>query len=424
MFLHNAAQQWIDINTKDGVSAYFMVEGGSLDIFTFPGPTPRDTVKQYISLTGTAPLPQMWTLGYHQSKHSYDTQEIVKDVIANMDFYNFPVDSIWLDIDYTDGMKYFTWNPDTFNDPIELQQNLSSTNRKLITIIDPHIKVDKSYPVYQGGVDRDLFVKNANGSIFEGECWPGISSYLDFLNPATIDYYADQYSYENFANTTDTLAGIWNDMNEPSVFNLPSAENTLPADTIQYRGVKHRDVHNIYGMLHTKSTHRGLLKRDNSTKRPFVLSRSTFAGSQRYAAFWTGDNRATWDYLAISVPMCLNANMLGFVFCGADVGGYNDIPSDELFYRWYQVGAWLPFYRAHSAKTVPRREPYLFGDGVQQIVRSAIELRYAHLPVWYTLFFEHWRYGEPVIRPLFYEYPMDSGSIGIENQILVGKFKH
>ncbi|XP_018562576.1 neutral alpha-glucosidase C isoform X2 [Anoplophora glabripennis] len=418
IFLNNAAEQWVDIDYEGDEltngSAYFMVESGTLDLFLLPGPTPKDVVRQYTNLTGVAHLPQLWTLGYHQCRWSYMTQEDVKDVVANMVTNDFPMDAIWLDIDYTEGKRYFTWNPDNFSDPIEMQKNISYSGKKLVTILDPHIKVDEDYPVYVGA--KDYFVKWANGTNFQGDCWPGLSSYLDFLNPEARDYYASWYSYEKFQGTTETLAGIWNDMNEPSVFD-DSLEKTLPFETIHYGNILHRDVHNIYGLMQTKATHQGLMQRDNGTKRPFVLTRSHFAGSQRYAAMWTGDNTAGWDYLAISYAECLISNILGMVFCGADIGGFAGNPEPELLQRWYQAGAWFPFYRGHAENISPRREPYLYSKDVQEVIRNAIKLRYKHIPVWYTLFYEHTRYGDPVIRPLFYHY---SELLELETHLLLG----
>ncbi|CAG9823718.1 unnamed protein product [Phaedon cochleariae] len=416
IFLHNAAEQWVDISYKTrNPSAYFMVESGTLDLFILLGPTPKSVVRQFTNLTGVAHMPQLWTLGYHQCRWSYYTQEDVKKVVATMDANDFPMDAIWLDIDYTDGKRYFTWQPDNYSDPIELQRNLSSSNRKLVTILDPHIKVDENYSVYAQAKGKH-FVKWANGSDFQGVCWPGLSSYIDFLDPAARDYYSSWYAYDKFKGSTETLAGIWNDMNEPSVFD-DSLEKTLPFETIHHGGVLHRDIHNIYGFLQTMATHQGLMLRDNGTKRPFVLTRSHFAGSQRYAAMWTGDNTADWPYLQVSYSECILSNLMGLVFCGADVGGFFNNPDVELLQRWYQAGVWLPFYRGHAEETTLRREPYLFSKDVQDVIRAAIKLRYKHIPVWYTLFYEHTIRGDPVVRPLFYDYP---GTVDRDDHILIG----
>ncbi|RZB66658.1 Gal mutarotas 2 domain containing protein, partial [Asbolus verrucosus] len=419
IFLHNAAQQFVDIIDNEGrLEAFFMAEAGTLDLFVFLGPTPAEVLRQYLLITGIPHMPPMWSLGYHQSRFSYLTQDEVKEVVANFDKNHFQLDSIWLDVDYTDGQKFFTWNPETFPDPIEMQQNLSATNRKLVTISDPQIKAEKGYSVYDGALENNLFLRNPDGTVFEGTSLPGTSSFLDFLDYEARVYYAKQFSYENFASTTPTLAGVWNDINEPVVFDL--VDSTIPGDCVHHRNVTHRELHNAYGLLHTRATHQGLLDRDNGTTRPFILTRSHFAGSQRYAAFWTGDSDSTWEYLAISYSICLNANIMGIVFCGGDVGGFLGDPDDELYQRWYQAAAWLPFFRSHSNKETKRREPYLYSEDVQGMVRNAIQLRYKHLPVWYTLFHEYIAYKTPVIRPLFFHYPRDRNTFSIDNQILVG----
>ncbi|VEN33509.1 unnamed protein product [Callosobruchus maculatus] len=418
IFLQNAAQQFIEIKYKESeASAHFMVGGGTLDLFVFYGPTFKDVVQQYVALTGRPHLPQIWTLGYHQCRYSYQTQDVVKEVATKMEENNFPVDAIWLDIDYTDGKKYFTWHPDNFPDPVGMQKYLASMNKRLVTIIDPHIKVDPEYPVYAGAKGK-YFVKMADGSDFEGDCWPGRSSYIDFLNPEARDYIANWYQYEMFNGSTPTLAGFWNDMNEPSVFNAGQWENSLPPDSLHYGDVKHRDIHNMYGFLQTKATHQGLMTRDKKQKRPFVLTRSHFAGSQRYAAIWTGDNCGDWAHLQVTYSECMLSNIVGHVFCGADIGGFLWNPETELVQRWYQAGVWLPFYRGHSNADTNRREPYVFEPEVQEVIRTAIQTRYRHLPVFYTMFYKHVSTGEPVVRPLFYEYPEMTD---IDDHILIGR---
>ncbi|KAJ8978536.1 hypothetical protein NQ317_009479 [Molorchus minor] len=384
IYVHNAAEQWIDINyTSTQASTYFIIQGGTLDLFVLFGPTPQQVVRQYTSLTGVAHLPQIWTLGYHQCRFTYQTQEEVKEVVALMDQYDFPMDVIVLDDGHSNANRYFEFNPVNFTNPEEMLRNISVNGRKAVPISDPHIKIADDYAVYTGAKNK-YFVKWANGSDYEGVCWPGLSSYIDFFNPEASDYYGSWYAYDKFNGSTPVLAGIWNDMNEPSVFD-DTTEKTFPFELVHYGNILHRDVHNIYGFMHVRATHKGLILRDEGRKRPFILTRSSFAGSQRYAAIWTGDNTAGWGYLQVSYSECLVANILGHVFCGADIGGFFDndgVLTDELIQRWYQAAAWLPFMRGHSNKGTPRREPYVFAEDVRNVLREALKK-----------------------TPLFYEYP-------------------
>lgn len=252
-----------------------------------------------------------------------------------------------------------------------------------------------------------------------GQCWPGQSSYADFFNPTVRKYFADQYLLDNF-NTTTNDVFIWNDMNEPSVFGGP--EGTMPKDNLHNTGsewFEHRAVHNMYGFMQTMSTFDGLYRRGDGRYRPFVLTRSHFAGTQRYAAIWTGDNTADWSYLKTSLKTCLTQAVSGISFCGSDVGGFTKNPSKELLERWYQAGAFQPFFRAHSDNRTKRREPYLFPEDTKLVIRDAIRKRYTYLPFWYVLFFEHERYGFPVMRPLLSHYPHDPETFAIDNQYLL-----
>lgn len=445
VFWLNAAETWVDVSrsastlTRDVMRSIvsfvsgrgdesrpnpgsssevrFMSESGVIDAFLTLGPSPYDVIRQYSSLTGTAPLPPFFSLAYHQCRWNYNSEQDVREVSSQFDVHNLPMDVMWLDIEYTDQKKYFTWDPVKFSHPTDMVNNLTAVGRKLVVIIDPHIKRDDAYFLHQDASSQGLYVKNKDGNDYDGWCWPGSSSYLDFMNPKVREYLGDRYSLENFPGTSLDVH-IWNDMNEPSVFNGP--EVTMPKDCRHHGDVEHRELHNMYGFTGVMTTFEGLLKRSNYQRRPFILTRSGFAGSQRFGAIWTGDNMAEWSHLRASIPMCLSLAVSGWAFCGADVGGFFKHPDEELFVRWYQTGAYLPFFRGHAHIDTKRREPWLYNPTTTALVREALRARYSLLPHWYTLFHIQEITGAPVIRPLWYEFPRDRETFAMENQYLVG----
>ena len=429
VFWLNAAETWIDIvkkktssnplslgiGAKTDTETHWISESGLLDVFVFLGPTPKDVISQYSELTGYTQLPQQFAIAYHQCRWNYVTDEDVKDVDKKMDRHRIPYDIIWLDIEYTDGKKYFTWDSHTFPDPLGMQKQLDTHDRKLVVIIDPHIKNEGNYPVVDELKSKSLAVKNKDNNIYEGWCWPGSSHWVDCFNPAAIEWWRSLFTYKSFSGTAPNTF-LWNDMNEPSVFNGP--ETTMPKDNIHYGNWEHRDVHNINGMTFVNATYDALIHRDpGSPRRPFVLTRSYYAGSQRLGAMWTGDNQAVWSHLAASIPMLLTHNVAGFPFAGADVGGFFGNPSKELLTRWYQAGAFYPFFRGHAHIDTRRREPYLAGEPYTEIITQALRLRYQLLPAWYTAFHEASVSGAPIIQPHYYVHPSDEAAFAIDDQL-------
>lgn len=414
IYWQNSAETWVDVHNSS--TAHFMSETGIIDVFVFLGPTPSEAFSQYTKLTGHVNLPQMFSIAYHQCRWNYESSADVLNVVENYDLYDIQLDTMWLDIDYTDEKKYFTWDRTNFPDPLGLIQTLNSTGRRLTFIIDPHIKRDENYFLHQQCTALNYYVKNAEGMDYEGDCWPGSSSYIDFFNPAARKHYADQYLMENFVDQS-IYTGIWNDMNEPAVFD-DYGEKTMPRANLHYGGWEHRNLHNMYGFMHTKGTFDGVLRRSNSQLRPFILTRSFFAGSQRYAAVWTGDNTADWSYLQVSIKTCLSLGVVGFSFCGSDIGGFSEEPTTELMERWYQAAAYQPFFRNHAVAGSRRREPYLFENSVD-IFRDAIRARYSLLPFWYTMFYEHELNGLPVMRPMLANYPTDVNGFQLDSQYML-----
>ena len=410
-------------SSPSSIESTWISETGVIDIFLFAGPTPRDVVHQYHQMTGLPILAPFFALGFHQSKWGYESEGVVIDINEGFDTHNIPMDVMWLDIQHTDQMKYFTWG-ESYSHPDLLTEAMTRSHRRLVAIVDPHVKVDDSYPLYSNAKQKGFFVKSLDGDIdFQGQCWPGLSSYMDFTRPEVRTFWHEQFAYSRYKGSSPRLF-IWNDMNEPSVFSGP--ELSMPRGAVHGNGIEHRELHNLYGMYFHRSTHEALLMRDpGKPRRPFVLSRAFFAGSHRYGPIWTGDNQASWEFLRTSVPMLLSLSISGLSFTGADVGGFEGHPSKELFIRWHQLGAMAyPFYRCHSTKDSPHREPWTFDSETLDIVRSSIESRYSMLPYWYAAFARYALDGLPIIRPLWFDHLSDSNTfhdtVATEEQIMVG----
>ncbi|KAJ3384794.1 hypothetical protein HDU84_002633 [Entophlyctis sp. JEL0112] len=414
----NAAEMWVDVEkTAKETSTHWMAESGILDLLIFLGPEPKSVVDQMTRFTGRSAMPQHFAIGYHQCRWNYLDEQDVHDVDANFDVYDIPYDVLWLDIEHTDGKRYFTWDKVKFAHPKQMQEELAVKGRKMVTIIDPHIKSDSGFSVSKKATDLGLWVKNKDNNDFDGWCWPGTSHWLDYLNPASRKFWAEQFHYSNYEGSTPTLY-TWNDMNEPSVFNGP--EITMPKDNLHHGGFEHRDVHNLYGSLQHLATAEGHIVRSDNKDRPFVLSRAFFIGTQKYGAIWTGDNTANWDHLAISIPMLLTIGTSGITFCGADAGGFFGNPEPDLLVRWYQAASMTPFFRAHAHIDTKRREPWLFGEPYTSLMRESVRRRYRLLPYLYTLFWEASQSGIPVMRPLMLEFPGDEKTFDTDSAFMLG----
>ncbi|KAG1774092.1 glycoside hydrolase family 31 protein [Suillus placidus] len=421
-----ASETWIDIAhvEKGGVETHWISESGILDVFLLPGPTPTDVFAQYAHLTGTAPLPAHWSIGYHQCRWNYVSSDDIRGVQNRFDEEDFPVDVFWLDIEYAEDHRYFMWNKKTFPDPVEMTRDVEAVGRKMVVIVDPHLKRANDYPVYKRASELGVLVKPKSGEgEYEGWCWPGSSSWIDFFHPASWDFWISLFKTKtidgqwSWTESTDNV-GIWNDMNEPSVFNGP--EITMPKDNVHYGGWEHRDVHNINGMLFANLTFQAAEARTDPPRRPFVLTRAFYAGSQRFGAMWTGDNLGTWEHMAVGIKMVLANGVGGMPFAGSDVGGFFGNPEPEMLVRWYVVGAFSPFFRAHAHIDTKRREPYLLEEPYKSLVRDILRLRYSMLPVWYTAFRETSESGVPILRPQYVMFPEDEAGFGIDDQYYIG----
>ncbi|XP_032939455.1 neutral alpha-glucosidase AB isoform X2 [Catharus ustulatus] len=438
IFWLNAAETWVDIGSNTAGKTLFgklldymqgggetpqtevrwMSESGVIDVFLLLGPRPHDVTAQYGRLTGTQALPPLFSLGYHQSRWNYQDEADVEAVERGFEEHELPMDVLWLDIEHADGKRYFTWDPAKFPNPRRMLEHLAARKRRLVSIVDPHIKVDAGYRVHAELKARGLFVKTKDGNDYEGWCWPGSSAYPDFTNPEMREWWASMFAFDQYEGSTEALF-TWNDMNEPSVFSGP--EVTMHKDARHFGGWEHRELHNLYGLYVQRATAEGQIRRSGGRLRPFVLGRAFFAGSQRYGAVWTGDNTAEWDHLRISIPMCLSFGLAGLAFCGADVGGFFQNPGPELQVRWYQAGAFQPFFRAHAHLDTARREPWLLRPEHLQLVRAALRRRYALLPLWYTAFYRCHRQGIPVMRPLWMEFPDDPQTFAMDDQYLIDR---
>lgn len=419
VFWNNPSETFVDV-AKEATEARarWMSESGVFDLTVLPGPDAPAVFRQYTTMTGTQAMPPRFALGYHQCRWNYKDEADVFGVDAKFEEHSFPYDVLWLDIEHTDGKRYFTWDKALFPDSAGMQNKLAERGRKMVTIVDPHIKRDANWRIHTEATSKGLYIKNKEGADFDGWCWPGSSSYLDFTAPHVRDWWSNQFSVDNYEGSTTHLY-TWNDMNEPSVFNGP--EVSMSKESKSLAGVEHREWHNLYGFYQQMATARGQeLRAPAANTRPFVLSRAFFAGSQRYGAIWTGDNDASWEHLKIASPMLLTIALSGLSFAGADVGGFFNNPDVELMQRWYQAGSFQPFFRAHAHIDTKRREPWLFGDEVLTNLRTTVRTRYALLPFWYSKFYATHSTGAPIITPLWVNFPEDEETFAMEDQWIAG----
>ncbi|MEK7854973.1 MAG: TIM-barrel domain-containing protein, partial [Acidobacteriota bacterium] len=401
LYFNNTFRSFFDMGKTSPDRYAFGANGGELDYFVFTGGkdrSPKQVLRDYANLTGKTPLPPIWALGNQQSRWSYFPEKRVREIADGFRKNKIPADVLYLDIDYMDEYRVFTWDKKRFPDPPKLLSDLKKDGFKTVLIIDPGVKVDPNYHAYADGKKQGIFVKNPDGSELNRDVWPKASAFPDFTDPKGREWFASFYKQ----HLDEGVAGFWTDMNEPGVFMTEKSarpeifhhpEKTFPYDT-PHAGDglpdTHRRYHNVYGMQMARATFEGVRKLAPE-KRPFVLTRAGFAGVQRYAAVWTGDNYSAWEHLALSIPMLANMSVSGVPFVGADVGGFQDMPTAELYTRWLQAAVLTPFLRSHSVGWVGNKEPWEFGDEFTKINRASVELRYQFLPYIYSLFREHER---------------------------------
>lgn len=415
LFFDNTYKSHFDMSGENG-HYRFSAEGGLLNYYIMAGPSPKKVLEQYTDLTGRMPLPPKWAIGYHQSRYSYQSEAEVRELAAAFKKHGIPLDAVYLDIHYMKEYRVFTFDPARFPDPKGLIEDLKAEGIKIVPIVDPGVKEDPEYPIYEEGITHDLFCKYLEGNLFYGDVWPGKSAFPDFANEKTRNWWAEKHRYY----TDMGIEGIWNDMNEPAVFNETKTMDVKVRHHDEDSSITHREFHNLYGLKMGEATYEGLKEQLNG-KRPFLLTRAGYAGVQRYAAVWTGDNRSFWEHLEMTIPMCVNLGLSGVPFSGPDVGGFAHDSTGELLTRWTQLGAFTPFFRNHSALDCLRQEPWAFGEDYTPYIREAIRWRYQWMPYLYQAFREASMTGTPVMRPVFMEFPEDEKTYGLSDQFMFGK---
>jgi len=418
IFWDNSARGTIKIGINSSDKMRFEFEMGQISYYIFTGQSLDSILERYTDLTGRMPMPPLWALGYHQSRYSYMNTKDVLDTARKMRELNIPCDAIYLDIHYMVGYRVFTWDKERFEDLADMIVQLHEMGIRLVTIVDPGVKIDEDYIGYQSGMENEVFMTYPDGEPVAGVVWPGLTHFPDFSDEKARNWWA-----EMLTPLLDTgVDGLWNDMNEPLFFGKGGA--TYPADyalmSIEGKGGTHQEFHNIYGMMMGKAT-LSALEKHRAGKRQFNIIRAGYAGAQRYASSWTADNRATWDDLYLSIAVTLNKAISGQSFTGPDIGGFIDDTTGELLVRWLQAGAFLPFYRNHSAVDTIRQEPWLFGDDYLDAGRKAIQLRYKLMPYLYDAFAKCHQFGYPIVAPLWILAPQNPVVREIDDCYLIGR---
>ncbi len=419
IFFDNSHRTRFDLASSDPENVVFQADGGEMNYYFIYGPQMKKVVSRFTELTGRMPMPPKWALGHQQSRYSYGNEQQIKDVVNRYREEKIPLDVIHFDIHYMDGYRDFTWNKERFPDPKGLMAWLAERGVKPVTIIDPGVKYEPggNYKVFNEGTERNYFLKKTDGQTYVGKVWPGDSVFVDYTLPEAAKWWGDQHK----SLLDDGVLGIWNDMNEPADFESPDGQKWK--DVVNFdngANSKHDKMRNLFAMLECKATYEGLT-RLRPNQRPYIITRSGYAGIQRYATMWTGDSPSTWDALGLSIPMFQTLGLCGQPFVGSDCGGYQGRCNGELLTRWYQVSFLSPFFRNHHAVDFYDQEPWRFGKRYEDIIRKYVQLRYKMMPYLYTVLAEAHTTGLPWIRPLILEYQDDYNVLNIDDEFLVGE---
>lgn len=416
LYLDNTYRSHFDFQKQFRDAYSIRSEGGSLDYYVMAGPSPKEVLRDYTGLFGRMPLPPLWSLGYQQSRGSYIPESAMREVAHKLRQHAIPCDVLYFDGDYKEGARPFTVDRKLFPHFEALLGELQQLHFKSIVSLDPYLARHPGDPAYDQAVARGYLATRPDGQVYYGKVWPGLVAWADFANPKVRAWWGDLHRPFLEAG----VRGIWDDMNEPAAFYR--LDKTVPLNVRHNLGPRRtdqREIHNVFGMLNSRATFEGM-QRLRPKLRPFVLTRSGFSGSWRYAATWTGDNSASWNHLRLSVPQLLNLGVSGFAFAGADIGGYSGNPTPDLLTRWMQLGAFNPLFRNHSDGTTRAREPWVDGPVHEAARKQAIELRYRLLPYFYSAMEECSRTGLPLMRPLFLEFPKDPKVVTRGEQFMLG----
>lgn len=414
IFVDNPHKTFFDLGYENSEYYSFSAAKGILDYYFIYGDSMPEVISAYTSLTGRAPLPQFWTLGYHQSRWSYSSAEEVLELAKTFRRLQIPCDAIHLDIDYMDAYKVFTTDSTRFPNLTALSDELAEMGIKLVTIIDPGLKAEPEYDLYDTGLQKGYFAQTPKGEVYHNTVWPGDSVFPDFTSTRVRKWWAEQTRFQ----TRHHIRGIWNDMNEPASFQGPLPDDIVFPGDPDTPPLLHEDIHNVYGHLMAKATYEGL--KQNDGRRPFVITRACYSGTQKYATVWTGDNQSLWCHLKMSIPQLLNLGLSGQPIAGTDIGGFGANTTPELLCRWIEANCFSPLFRNHSAKYTRRQEPWQFDEQTLHINRKYIRLHYHFLPYLYDLCYQETQTGLPILRPLVLHYSQDPQTAQCNDEYLVG----
>ena len=395
LFFDNPGRAIMDAGQHPPGQFGYQSLGGNTDVYALAGSSLPEVVRRYATLTGRGPLPPLWALGYHQCRWSYRSEAELRELVARFTAADVPVSALWYDIDYMDGFRLFTWDHAEFPDPPALNRDLQAAGIHAVTIVDPGVKREPGYAVYDEGRERAAFCQTASGREYVGKVWPGDTVFPDFTLETTRDWWAGRLA--DFLRDS-AVDGVWLDMNDPATGYSRTEEMRF-----QHGAIPHDRYHNQYAHFMAMAS-RAACDRLDPDGRPFLLTRSACAGTQRHSAVWTGDNASNWKHLRMALPCSLNLSLSGVAFNGPDVGGFMEDANPELLVRWHQACCLFPFFRNHSIRHSRYQEPWQFGPEPLAAMRGAIRTRYRLLPYLYQCFFAHWRDGDPIIRPLLYHY--------------------